>query len=149
MNFIALVGSPVESPSTVQWRPLHYHALQRKSHLCIPRKGIARPQSQFPPSCVCERFIYSQLQDRSTYNIFLQQNRQRPILGIYSINRSHTHEYGNWDCGRAIPFLGIFVSNFQYCVFAVCVFFRLLQRFDSPSCRRLLLSSSAILHDLE
>jgi hypothetical protein len=25
----------------------------------------------------------------------------------------------NWDCGRAIPFLGIFVSNFWYCVFAV------------------------------
>jgi hypothetical protein len=24
----------------------------------IPRKGIARPQSQFPHSCVCERFIY-------------------------------------------------------------------------------------------
>ncbi len=33
--------------------------LQRKSHLCIPRKGIARPQYQFPHSCVCERFIYS------------------------------------------------------------------------------------------
>jgi hypothetical protein len=24
----------------------------------IPRKGIARPQSQFPHSCVCEQFIY-------------------------------------------------------------------------------------------
>jgi hypothetical protein len=23
----------------------------------IPRKGIVRPQSQFPHSCVCERFI--------------------------------------------------------------------------------------------
>ena len=33
--------------------------------LCILRKGIARSQSQFPNSCVCERFIYSQ--DRSTY----------------------------------------------------------------------------------
>jgi hypothetical protein len=32
--------------------------LQRKSHLCIPFLGIARPQSQFPHSCVCERFIY-------------------------------------------------------------------------------------------
>ncbi len=29
------------------------------------RKGIARPQSKFPHTCVCERFIYSQ--DRSTY----------------------------------------------------------------------------------
>ncbi len=38
--------------------------LQRKSHLCIPRKGIALPQFQFPHSCVCsEQFIYSQ--DRS------------------------------------------------------------------------------------
>ncbi len=46
--------------------------LERKSHLCIPFLGIARPQSQFPHSYVCERFIYSQ--DRSTY--FLQQNRQ-------------------------------------------------------------------------
>jgi hypothetical protein len=34
--------------------------------------GTALPQSQFPHSCVCERFIYSQY--RSTY--FLQQNRQ-------------------------------------------------------------------------
>jgi hypothetical protein len=34
--------------------------------------GIAWPQSQFPHSCICERFTYSQ--DRSTY--FLQQNRQ-------------------------------------------------------------------------
>ncbi len=28
--------------------------LQRKSHLCIPRKGIAWRQSQFPHSWVCE-----------------------------------------------------------------------------------------------
>jgi hypothetical protein len=32
-------------------------ALQRKSHLSIPFLGIARPQPQFPHSCVCERFI--------------------------------------------------------------------------------------------
>jgi hypothetical protein len=30
-----------------------------------------------------------------------------------NINRSQTHECWNWDCGRAIPFLGIFVSNFH------------------------------------
>jgi hypothetical protein len=47
-------------------------ALQRKCHLCISRKGIACPQSQFPHSCVCERFIYSQ----GDPHIFLQQNRQ-------------------------------------------------------------------------
>ncbi len=40
-------------------------ALQQKSHLCIPFLGTAQPQSQFPHSCACERFIYSQ--DQSTY----------------------------------------------------------------------------------
>ncbi len=32
----------------------------------IPRKQIVRPQSQFPHSCVCERFIYSH--NRSAYS---------------------------------------------------------------------------------
>ncbi len=45
---------------------ISYPTLQGKSHLCIPFLGIARPQSQFPHSCVCEQFIYSQ-EDRSTY----------------------------------------------------------------------------------
>jgi hypothetical protein len=35
------------------------------------------------------------------------------------IIRSQTHECGNWDWGPDIPFLGIFVSNFQHFVFAV------------------------------
>ncbi len=43
----------------------------------------------------------------------------RLILGIQYINRSQTHECENGDWGRPIPFLGIFVSNFRYCVFAV------------------------------
>ncbi len=34
-------------------------ALQRNLDLCVLRKGTARPQSQFPHSCVCERSIYS------------------------------------------------------------------------------------------
>jgi hypothetical protein len=46
--------------------------LQRQSRLYISFLGIVRPQPQFPHSCVCERFIYSQ--DRSTY--FLQQKKQ-------------------------------------------------------------------------
>ncbi len=46
---------------------VHFRAstLQGKFHLCIPFLGIVGPQSQFPHSCVYERFIYSQ--DRSTY----------------------------------------------------------------------------------
>jgi hypothetical protein len=35
------------------------------------------------------------------------------------INCSQTHECGNWDCGHAIPFLKIFVSNFRHWFFAV------------------------------
>jgi hypothetical protein len=31
----------------------------RKFETNIPRKGISGPQSQFPHSCACERFIYS------------------------------------------------------------------------------------------
>jgi hypothetical protein len=26
---------------------------------------------------------------------------------------------GNWECGQAVPFLGIYVSDFQYNIFAV------------------------------
>ncbi len=36
-----------------------------------------------------------------------------PILGIYTVKRSHTHECGNWGCGRAIPFLGIHKWDFR------------------------------------
>jgi hypothetical protein len=34
-------------------------------------------------------------------------------------NRSQKHECRNWDRGRAVSFLGIFVSHFRYSVFAV------------------------------
>ncbi len=50
------------------------------------------------------------------HHILLQQNRQTDCGNKY---RSQTHECGNWDCGHAVPFLGIFVSNFRKCVFAV------------------------------
>jgi hypothetical protein len=54
---------------------MHIHlspTLQRQFPLYIPFLGIARPQPQFPHSCVFERFIHIQYsQDQSTY---LQQN---------------------------------------------------------------------------
>ncbi len=83
---------------------------QRKSHLCIPRKGITRPQSRFPHSCFHIPMIGPP--------IFLQQNRQ---IDRGNINRAQKHECTrrNWDWGRAVSFLGIFVSNFLYTVFAV------------------------------
>ncbi len=50
--------------------------------------------------------------------IFLQQNRQTNRGNIH-INHSQRHECRNWDWGRAVSFLGIFVSNFRFVVFAV------------------------------
>jgi hypothetical protein len=83
---------PIKLQAFKDPRKLYLHpSLQRKSHLCIPRKGIARPQSQFPHSCVCERFISSQ--DRSTYFPGAEQADQ----SWEYINRSETHECGNWD----------------------------------------------------
>ncbi len=75
---------------------------------------MARPQLQFPHSVsVTDLYI-------PTFgpSIFLQQNRQTDQGNTYR-NSSKTHECRNWDCSRAVPFLGIFVSNCRYGVFAV------------------------------
>jgi hypothetical protein len=37
----------------------------------------------------------------------------------FAVNPSQIHECRNWERGSAVSFLGIFVSNFQYSVFAV------------------------------
>jgi hypothetical protein len=50
-------------------------------------------------------------------HIFLQQNRQIERRNL--INRSQTHECGDWDCGCSVPFLRIFVSNFRCRFFEV------------------------------
>ncbi len=55
-----------------------YCALQRKSDFCTPSKETVRPQSEFPHSRFCKRFIY--FHDRSTY-LFCSRLR-RPIMGI-------------------------------------------------------------------
>jgi len=81
----------------------------RKFKTNIPRKRIARPQSQFPHSCVCERFIYFHY--RSAYSA---TGKYVDRSWEYTIKRSQTHECGNWDWGRAFPFWeytnGIFVA---------------------------------------
>jgi hypothetical protein len=40
-------------------------------------------------------------------------------------NSTQKHEFRNWDCGRAIPFLGIYVSNFFGIVSLQCLIHRL------------------------
>ncbi len=64
---------------------LRYSCLYCKEFF-IPRKGIVRPQSQFPHSCVCERSIY--FHDWSTYFPAAEQADQ----SWEYINRSQTHE---------------------------------------------------------
>ncbi len=70
-----------------------YVTLQRKSHLCIPFLGIARLQSQFPHSCVCERFRFIYSQDRSTYFPAALTGR----LNWKYLNLSQIYECRNWE----------------------------------------------------
>ncbi len=83
-NFLLDYWVQITQTDTVQCTQLP-PALQRKCYLCLPRKGIARPQSKYSPSCVCGRFIY--FQDRSTYfpaaekadrNIWIWKSGLRP-----------------------------------------------------------------------
>ncbi len=101
------------------------YALQRKTHFCILFLGIARPQSQFPFMCLWAIYIHSQ--DRSTY--CLQQNYWQIDRGNIEIaHRNMNVEIGTVVSGHAIPFLGIFVSNFSVLVhssIAVCAAYTL------------------------
>jgi hypothetical protein len=90
-------------------------------YLCIPRKRTARPQSHIP-----HFHIHASVSDLYIPMIgppiFLNQNMQADLGDIHTVHINHTqkHECWNCDCGRAVPFLGIFVSNFRYSIFAVC-----------------------------
>jgi hypothetical protein len=66
-------------------------ALQGKSLLCISFLGIARPQSQFPHSCVWEQFIY--FQDWSTYF----PAAEKADRSWKYINLSQIYECRNWE----------------------------------------------------
>ncbi len=94
--------------------PIAYCTVTKLLFMYSQKRNCAA-SSHIPNSCVCA--VSDLYIPRIGPHIFLQQNRQ--IDREKYINRSQTHECGNLDCGHAIPFLGIFVSNFWYCVFAV------------------------------
>ncbi len=71
----------------------------------IPRKGISGSQSQFPHSCVCERFIYSHHRC-ACWRKYVDRSWDY-------INRLQTHECGNWSWGRALPRKGIHIWDFR------------------------------------
>ena len=64
---------------------------QRKFPLCIPFLGIARPQSQFLHSCICDRFIYFQ------HRSFCFAAAKYVDRSWEYISCSQTHECRNWD----------------------------------------------------
>jgi hypothetical protein len=82
---------PITLETRSLYAPPHIHtallgislsALQRQFRLCIPFLGIARPQSQFPHSCVWERFI--QYIPRIGPHIS-SSRKGRPIVGIHNL----------------------------------------------------------------
>ncbi len=103
------IGGYLAEPRTHRYTLLHSLSITGSEHTAktqyhgnkYSQKGIAQPQSQFPHSCVCKQFIYSH--DRSAYS----SSGKYVDRSWEYINRSQTHECGNWDCGRATPFLGI------------------------------------------
>ncbi len=86
--------------------------LQRISHLCIPRKGIARPQSQFQHSCVCERFFIIP----GSVHIFSCSRIGRPIVGI------HKSLTDTWMWNLRLRPRNFFSRNicFKFSVFSLC-----------------------------
>ncbi len=97
----------------VQYIDPWYYTLQRKTHLCIPRKGIAWPQSRFQIHVsVSDLYIYSQ--DRSTYF---------PAAGSWECTYKSLTDTWMWTLGlrprNSISFQGLFVSSFRYCVVVV------------------------------
>jgi hypothetical protein len=82
---------------------LQRHNTKNNSKQIFPGKELRG----VPNSCVRERFIYSQ--DRSAYSAAWKYVDR----SCKYINRSQTHECGNWDWGPAIPFLGIHKWDFR------------------------------------
>jgi hypothetical protein len=70
-------------------------ALQRRSDLRTPRIETVRPRSQFPYSSICVGFSSIYSHDRSTYSIFLQQNRQTDPGNIDIVHRHMNVGIGN------------------------------------------------------
>ncbi len=79
--------------------------LQRKSHLCIPRQGIARPQSQFPPLGVfryCVLAVYRQSKsNNNTKQPRTNNNRWQRHRTIYNPH-STTNTPTTNNCNRQI-----------------------------------------------
>ncbi len=99
-------GSKVDARKNRQSQSI-YQDRPRSSHYKETITKIARTQSQFPHSSVCERFIYSH--NRAAYS---SPGKYVDRSWEY-INHSQTHECRNWDRGHAIPRKGIHKWDFR------------------------------------
>ncbi len=100
------VKGPVQS--TVELQSAHVHTGKtkcRKFETNIPRKGISGPQSQFPHIlCLWASYIFPRWVCLFCWRKYVDRSWEY-------VNRSQTHECGNWDWGRAIPRKGIYKRN--------------------------------------
>ncbi len=87
-------------------------SLQRNFDLCIPRKGNV---------CLSPNFhIHVSVSDLYIPSIgHLFPAAEWADRSWEYMNRTQKHECRNWDWGRAVSLLGIFVSNIRYSIFAV------------------------------
>jgi hypothetical protein len=77
---------------------------------CYPKQNYICSVSQFPHSCICERFIYSQ--DRSAYFAAAKEADQSwEYINCY---HSQVHICRNWERGRTVSFLGLHKLDFRY-----------------------------------
>ncbi len=72
----------------------------------LQRHNAENSKQIFPRNCVASVPI-STFMCLWCVSLFCYRKICGPILGLSSINRSQTHECGNWDWGRVIPFMGI------------------------------------------
>jgi hypothetical protein len=101
-----------------KWRASENPIKMPGSDFCIPRDENARPfyfQNRIIMFCLpISTFLYLWaiyiFQDRSAYFAAAKQ-ADRPWEYI---NHSQAQECRNWEQGRAVSFLGIHKSNFQY-----------------------------------
>jgi hypothetical protein len=85
--------------------------------LCTPKNETLRPryfQNRIIIFCLpVSTFMYVLVSDLNSHN---RSAKDRSWEYLKSL-KDTVHEYRNWEQGRAVLFLGIYVSNFRYSVF--------------------------------
>jgi hypothetical protein len=81
--------------------------------MCPQKKNCTAAVKIFTFMCLWAIYKFPRLE-----HLFSCSRKGRLIRGIYK-SITEIWVYRKRDCSRSVPFLGIFVSNFRYCVFAM------------------------------